>query len=86
MRYNEGKNSELCGYLKKERKMLNFLGRVQFIGQRMMYADVQLIKSPAPQGAGGLKCRVKRQRDEMAESRPARGGWIEILDFCLKKV
>ena len=39
MRYNEGKNSGLCGYLKKERKMLNFLGRVQFIGQRMMYDE-----------------------------------------------
>ena len=36
MRYNEGKNSGLCGYLKKERKMLNFLGRVQFIGQRIL--------------------------------------------------
>ena len=39
MRYNEGKNSGLCGYLKKERKMLKFLGRVQFIGQRMMYDE-----------------------------------------------
>ena len=27
MRYNEGKNSGLCGYLKKERKMLNFFGQ-----------------------------------------------------------
>lgn len=39
IRYNEGKNSGLCGYLKKERKMLKFLGRVQFIGQRMMYDE-----------------------------------------------
>ena len=39
MRYNEGKNSGLCGYLKKERKMLEFVDRVQFIGQRMMYDE-----------------------------------------------
>ena len=39
MRYDEGKNSGLCGYLKKERKMLEFVGRVQFIGQRMMYDE-----------------------------------------------
>ena len=35
--------------------------------------------SPAPQGAGGLKYPYSRPQSQEQRSRPARGGWIEIL-------
>ena len=38
------------------------------------------ILRPAPHGAGGLKCRFSAGINRtMSESRPARGGWVEIL-------
>ena len=38
-----------------------------------------LVVSPAPQGAGGLKYVEVDFHDVPMVSRPARGGWIEIL-------
>ena len=34
---------------------------------------------PAPQGAGGLKYMDEKEITVSVRSRPARGGWIEIL-------
>ena len=35
---------------------------------------------PVPRGAGGLKYEIgRRERDDIV-SRPARGGWIEMID------
>ena len=39
------------------------------------------LKGPAPQGAGGLKLYIERGIGEFPQSRPARGGWIEIPHY-----
>ena len=35
--------------------------------------------SPAPHGAGGLKSEKPKGKNTGKKSRPARGGWIEIV-------
>ena len=37
-----------------------------------------IVEGPAPQGAGGLKSLDIHDEYNEAESRPARGGWIEM--------
>ena len=37
-----------------------------------------LQRGPAPHGAGGLKSNYMLSNNKNTESRPARGGWIEM--------
>ena len=41
-------------------------------------AEKGVVLGPAPQGAGGLKCTSMQHYHTESESRPARGGWIEM--------
>ena len=36
---------------------------------------------PVPRGAGGLKLCAHRDKVSQEQSRPARGGWIEITEY-----
>ena len=46
--------------------------------------NVAGVGGPAPHRAGGLKCRDFRNYASGFSSRPAQGGWIEILCIPLR--
>ena len=47
-----------------------------------LICHLKICARPAPQGAGGLKCDGVKHRPRNKWSRPARGGWIEIVFFA----